>query len=1607
MRTLAPALVALASSAAIAVAIAAPVRAQDVAADSTQRLRRGQETLSPDALRLDLAARDQARGDVRGVIEDLEGLDLSPGTSFDQADRAAFLLGEAYLELGDQDRFTSLARQVSAWKRESVFTRWLAFELRLIENGGAAAPGLSGVADLARDDAATALAGADTTSQLGRDLAGAALIRLAARATAAGQDARAWLERVPTGSRYAARARHMLGLLRLEHGEAAAGRAALESLLADDSTYTDRRQVRLALAGQALDQGRWESAHQIYRAIDSDWWQQHGLLAQLSSPCSLDTLWAAWGAEPARSGLMLLDARPARARARQLAGAAADLGARPALEPPALDEGPATQAPATSVAPPPAEAWSAVMASAGRVAQAEAELKRARWDEADARESLADQRRYLAIGRERVRGEEAQLLASAAFLDSLRATLASLDSRLRGMRDAERAHVAARTVAILDQCAGNLLWMRAMAQFTLAGPDSARMVAHPAGLPGPDSLLAAERGLAGAVAALAESLAAGTPALLARSYTEAWRPAVIDRAAREAAAARTALAWARSIHGSIDSSLAAARGTAALQRLEARVARLSARLDSARVTDAALRDHVARAAVRRALAALDGEREAIDYGLAASAYGMSVRLGARDSAADRMVAAGASAASPPDRAADTTADAEAARWRATAIPLLAAFLARHPRSPARAEMRFRLADLELTDDREAFAQRMADYTRRQAAGTAGGLAVPVLSHSRALALYRQILDEDRDFPHRDAVLFNAGMILADEGDPGAAAYFQILVSEHPQSPYGQEAWLRMGDMQFDQKRFAASVGFYQHAGAGPDPTLRTIAFYKMGWAHYSEDRYREAADAFGAVLDLYASSERGSIRVEIEGEAQAYLVYSLAGAGGAPAFADYFGRVGARPYERRVLMALGQHYRRYGELPAAAATDRLWMERYPTDADALVIAQRLVETWARSNRPAEEREARLTLAPRFAPGGDWYAAQSADSVRAAGAAFARSSWLSVALDHHRKARAGGSAAEWREAARFYDLVLSHWPHDPDAPTLELGAGEAGAALGDYPAALRHYGEAASAGSDSIAALALWQRVAVTDAWYEHTRSERGRAALGSDSLAHAVIDAGDQLLKRFPRHTRAADIVWRQSQLALAHGWHQRAAGDLEQMASRFPEDPRAPLALSQRGDALFQLGDFEAAGTAFEQALASARRTGRDSLAHAAARAIPVCAYRRAEAAAASDSTAYARNAGLFEQVATRWPDYVHAPLAQYRAGVAYARGGRNRDAVRVMQTLLQRFPRCEFARDARLQIAQSLEALGERDQAALAYVEFAERDPEDESAGPAYLKAADLDEAAGQIARADELRLTYIRKYPGDVETAMTLLEGMARREIAGLTPGHPISTLLAPPPGRGRTAPPPSHLSDYLRRAAARPALASRPLVAQVRFLQGEEAYAAFDTARLRQPLTTSIPAKKRLLDTLLVRYRRAVDLGVSEWAHAAALRIGQGLVGFGDALDHSERPADLHGDDLKAYEGVLADQSRAFDEHGESVWSDLLRQSAARGERDDWTAQAQSALWQRLGNRFLYQPEAEFPLVRAVAPARSRDDSADQDGAGAAPPDAPRGARARAQREGPDR
>jgi hypothetical protein len=122
--------------------------------------------------------------------------------------------------------------------------------------------------------------------------------------------------------------------------------------------------------------------------------------------------------------------------------------------------------------------------------------------------------------------------------------------------------------------------------------------------------------------------------------------------------------------------------------------------------------------------------------------------------------------------------------------------------------------------------------------------------------------------------------------------------------------------------------------------------------------------------------------------------------------------------------------------------------------------------------------------------------------------------------------------------------------------------------------------------------------------------------------------------------------------------------------------------------------------------------------------------------------------------------------------------------------------------------------------------------------------------------------------------------------------------------------------------------------------------------------------------------LADYKKSVELAVPEWVNASTFRIGEALIAFGEALEQSEKPADLKGDDLQGYEDVLQEQSRTFYDRGEGVWTELLRQKGRSAGDDPWIAKAQSSLWSRLGSRFYFRPEAEFPLVAAKPAERVR-------------------------------
>jgi hypothetical protein len=156
--------------------------------------------------------------------------------------------------------------------------------------------------------------------------------------------------------------------------------------------------------------------------------------------------------------------------------------------------------------------------------------------------------------------------------------------------------------------------------------------------------------------------------------------------------------------------------------------------------------------------------------------------------------------------------------------------------------------------------------------------------------------------------------------------------------------------------------------------------------------------------------------------------------------------------------------------------------------------------------------------------------------------------------------------------------------------------------------------------------------------------------------------------------------------------------------------------------------------------------------------------------------------------------------------------------------------------------------------------------------------------------------------------------------------------------------------------------------------VQFLRGEELYGPYAALPITLPVDASIAAKKDRLEGLLAAYGACGGYGVAEWTRAAAYRIGAALVAFGEALEASERPAGLEGDDLAAYDEVLLNEAWTFYDRGEAAWADLLRETReAEDDPGGWIAETQQTLWPRLGEKFLFMPEVEYPVVAAGPPA----------------------------------
>lgn len=1302
----------------------------------------------------------------------------------------------------------------------------------------------------------------------------------------------------------------------------------LEAWLEDHPDHPLAVPVELRLGSLALGAGAWEHAATRFEGAATDLARRRERLEDLRSPADLDAVWADWERDGGFDRLRVV-AAPEASVAADLHGWLPDLldPGREAVELPArpLREatGPASLSRLVPLAPLDSLHRVATLESAARTAFTERE--RARWRLQQARAELEARREYLLRGQATAEASAAELRLLAAEISDLEADLARILARIDLVSEMEIARIVGEAERIRTRAEESLLRIGAARQFYEEGPDSLRRSPPPPGHPSAGRLLDHGERHARSLAATAQRFGTVLPEDIRRSRDEIWKPALQARVGTLAAEVARLLRMAEETEEAIFARLAALDSEDPLARLHEEIRTRDGEV--ARRVDAWTegRRAVVNAAVDAELARLGALAEGVDYGVALAAYELAIR--------ERGDGEGARAA-----------------WEQ--------FLQDHPGASTRADALYRLADLELTLAKQGFQEQMAAYLALPEEDRARRV-VPILESGQARELYEEIVVRHPDFVHLDAALYHVGVLRADEGDEAGVTALARLVAEQPTSPFRQEAELRMADFRFDEGRLDEAVALYAAAGSGADPGLGVVALYKLGWSHYRRDRFDEAAQAFAQVLDLYAEGAQAPVAKDLRGESTDYLVHALARGGGGPAAARLFDETGARPYEADVFASVGTLLRRYSLFPEAAESDRLWLDRYATDPRALGIAAGLIEAYEAGERPDLARRARLELAERFLPDAAWFRANSADSLRQAATEFSRDALHDVALFHHHRARdlESGSREEWDRALALYDRILALWPEDERNARIQYQIGEAAARSGRRARAHDAF-LLASQADESFAADAAWQSLVVLDAWYEDTQT---------DSLARLLLDEADAYLSRDPYDFRGPDLAWRQAGVAFARGWDEEAAGRYAEFAHRYPQEPRSPRALALRADVFYRGADYATAAEAYADAERVARAARQDSLAAEVAALVPHSRYLHAESLHGTEAAA------AFEGVARGWPEFAEAENALYRAGAGFAEGNDVLGATRCFEELLRRHPQGEYARDAHLQLAATLEDAGRSADAARAQEHFAEAFPADPEAGPALLHAADLWRQEGNEPAAEATERTYIERFPEDRKTAAAVFHRGATRDLERLCEVDAYSPALR----RGAVQPllaAGTDLGRYLEIAAADSTLADPALLGRLAFLEAEEKRTEYEEIRLTQPLAASLERKKAALEAAIGAYGTVVKRGISPWSQAATFRIGECLIGFGDRLRESERPADLSGDDLLAYDEVLDEQAWTFYDQGEGAWEELLRRvDPALEDEGRWLERTQGSLWPRVAERFVHVSAADHPVVAAVRPA----------------------------------
>lgn len=513
---------------------------------------------------------------------------------------------------------------------------------------------------------------------------------------------------------------------------------------------------------------------------------------------------------------------------------------------------------------------------------------------------------------------------------------------------------------------------------------------------------------------------------------------------------------------------------------------------------------------------------------------------------------------------------------------------------ARADLLFRLAELWWEKSKRASREAVLRYDRAMDEWTASGeergqkepelaafLRQSELFRHEALRAYRDILDNHRDYPRLDEVIFADAYNKAELGRRDQAIEgYEALVREKPDSKFVPDALIQLGELHFEAGHLQKARAAYEKAlETASNPTAASFARYRLAWCDYNEG---EDARAVARLKEVVESEEAAGHRdAGQKKEALNDLVPGLVRLEAEDDAIAYFSAHAAEPEARRLIRKTAAGLLNAGQHAKARKAFGWLISAKPFDASGPDDQRAIVDSYeGERDREAVLRELK-TLAVRYGPGSDWHRENAGSSeVLTHAYSVTEAAMRTLVTDYHEEAQRTRSAATYRVARDIYREYLERFADSAMATELRFFYAEILWALEEYPEAGRQYAKAAEADHGGrFSRDAAYNSVLAFEKALAAEKAAGKTAALADDARVDekrrkAALKKGDKealLRKRADSKDSEAPAALTPGEEALIHA--------IDRFAALFPDDAEAVAARYKAAFILYEKrADVEAA---------------------------------------------------------------------------------------------------------------------------------------------------------------------------------------------------------------------------------------------------------------------------------------------------------------------------------------------------------------------------------------------------------------------------------------------